>query len=278
MVNMIERLDYSQETNGGVGIEQSDDTPIVLEKDSCATSHQSFKFKESSIDEEGVFSGYASVFNNVDLDGDVIIPGAFAKSLQSGNPIRLLSQHDRKEPIGVIRSAREDEKGLFVEGKLTLEVQKAREIRALLKDGAIDSFSIGFNIRDSEFDRDRGVNIIKEISLGEVSFVTFPANPAATLSVIKSADELETIRDVEKFLRGKGLSRKESAAVISKITKIKQGEPVSIDDKPKGEPLDEEVGKESSDELDSTKEFVERLNSMTTCLKFNNQLKEIENV
>lgn len=273
---MIERLDYSQEPNGGVGIEQSDDTPIILEKDSYATSQKSFEFKQTALDDEGAFSGYASVFNNTDLDGDIILPGAFAKSLQSGNPIRLLSQHDIKEPIGVIKSAREDEKGLFVEGKLTLEVQKAREIRALLKDGAIDSFSIGFRIKDSDFDRDRGVRLIKDIDLGEVSFVTFPANPAATLSVIKSAGELETIKDVEKFLREKGLSRKESETIISKIKGIQQ----ETAETTQGDPVDKVVEKSEGDpvENETATEFSEQLDSMITYLKLNSQLKELENV
>jgi len=137
--------------------------------------------------QEGVFTGYGSMFGNRDLDGDVIAYGAFSESLKSNEKIRLLWQHNTEKPIGVITKAVEDEIGLYIEGRLTMEVQEAREARALLRDGAIDSFSIGFGILEDEYDRNNNTRVIKKVVLYEVSIVTFPANPQARLQNIKAA-------------------------------------------------------------------------------------------
>jgi HK97 family phage prohead protease len=183
-----------------------------------------FEIKQTT--EQGKFTAHAAVFNNVDLQGDIILPGAFAKSIKQRNkPIRLLSQHDCCKPIGVITKAIEDDKGLFIEGKLALEVQEAREMRALLKLGAIDSLSIGFRTIESEFNEESNIQILKEIELFEVSFVTFPANEEAILQNIKQEssqssmdlDKIETLKDAEMYLRTEGLSKNKATAIVSII-------------------------------------------------------------
>ena len=158
-------------------------------------------------DEKGVFTGYGNVFGKVDHYRDFVEPGAFTRTLErwrdKGRLPALLWQHDSSRPIGVYEAMREDEHGLLVRGRLLVEdVALAREAWALLKAGAINGLSIGFNAVQEERDRDR-VNHIKEIDLWEVSLVTFPANEAATITEVKQADPelLDALREHTKTMR-----------------------------------------------------------------------------
>lgn len=138
-----------------------------------------------SIDEDGIFSGYASVYNTEDNHNDIIVSGAFCKSLRKhnyGRDIKLLWQHDTKEPIGIFTKMVEDEVGLFVEGKLLLDVERAKEAYSLMEAGALDGLSIGFTIKDFEINEDTGTRMIFEADLWEVSLVTFPANSKARIT------------------------------------------------------------------------------------------------
>ena len=95
------------------------------------------KFAEAELDvgADGSFSGYASLFGVADLSRDMVVPGAFAKSIAARGPagIRMLFQHDPATPIGTWREIREDSRGLFVRGRLTTEVARAREVLALMR-------------------------------------------------------------------------------------------------------------------------------------------------
>ena len=99
-----------------------------------------------TIAEDGSFSGYASLFGEVDLGKDTIEAGAFEKSVSERGAagIRMLWQHDPNQPIGVWTLVREDERGLYVEGRLAKGVAKAAEVLELMRSGAIDGLSIGF--------------------------------------------------------------------------------------------------------------------------------------
>lgn len=187
-----------------------------------------FGFKTKSIEGNGTFTGHGSIFNNVDAVKDVVMPSAFKSSLESwrkkGSLPALLWQHDNRQPIGVYTRMEEDEKGLYVEGKLLKDdIQQAKEAYALLTAGAIKGLSIGYNVKIDEFNRETGVTSLKEIDLWEVSLVTFPCNDQANVETVKS---LETEREIERFLREKGLSRTEACGILAKVRKIySQGEP-----------------------------------------------------
>jgi HK97 family phage prohead protease len=139
-------------------------------------------------DEAGVFTGYASIFGNVDQHGDVVVPGAFRKSLsERGNVVPLLWQHDTTEPVGVIELV-EDSKGLrVVRGEINLETAQGREAYALLKQGAIKGLSIGYQVVQDGWQGK--VRQLKELKLMEVSLVTFPANELAGVTAIKDGSE-----------------------------------------------------------------------------------------
>ena len=95
--------------------------------------------------EEGVIEGYASVFGGVDSYGDTIEPTAFDNVIKSGQKPLMFYQHDRWSlPIGVWEELRVDEKGLYVRGRLNLELEEAREVYSALKFGPLNGLSIGF--------------------------------------------------------------------------------------------------------------------------------------
>jgi HK97 family phage prohead protease len=122
------------------------------------------------------FEGYASLFGVPDGAGDVMQPGAFAASLRKrpAREVRMLYQHLAHEPIGVWDAIREDEKGLHVRGRLTLDVVRAREVRALIADGALDGLSIGFRTVRARRDAKTGLRRLDAVELWEISIVTFP--------------------------------------------------------------------------------------------------------
>ena len=179
------------------------------------TKHLEFPLSLKNLADDGLFAGYASVFDVIDSHKDVIIRGAFARTLtERGTDIKLLWQHRTDEPIGVITKIREDSKGLYVEGKLLLEVKRAEEAHALLKTGAIEGLSIGYTVREFDIDEQTGVRILKDIDLWEVSLVTFPANPSAQVTHVKNKLP-STIREFEHFLRDAGYSRKQAKSLAA---------------------------------------------------------------
>jgi len=143
-----------------------------------------------SIAEDGTFSGYAATFGNVDQGGDIILPGAFAKSLlaRPATRVKMLRQHDQSEPIGVWTSLVEDRKGLKAEGRIIVDTVKGRETHLLMKAGALDGMSIGYRVKRARFDRAKNARLIEEVELAEVSIVTFPMNPKATVTAVKNHD------------------------------------------------------------------------------------------
>jgi HK97 family phage prohead protease len=162
--------------------------------------------------ETGVFVGYGSTFGGPpDAYGDVIAPGAFAKSLadhrERGTMPALLWSHDPAEPVGIWTELREDRNGLRVAGKLALEVRRGAEAHALMKAGAL-GLSIGYIVRDAG--RDSGNRVLKQVELLEISVVSMPANHGARITGVKSGPAVNDIRDArayEKFLRDAGFSR-----------------------------------------------------------------------
>jgi len=169
----------------------------------------------------GTFEGYGSVFGNKDLGNDVIEAGAFAKSLKRRKPqnVKLLYQHKSDMPIGVFDEIKEDEHGLVVKGRLALKTQAGAEAYELLKMGALDGLSIGFRVNPKEVSYDKRGNkrIIKEVDLMEVSLVTFPMNPQATVRSVKG--EEISIREWENGMRDAfSLSRSEAKMAAKAVT------------------------------------------------------------
>lgn len=129
--------------------------------------------------------GYASLFGTCDQGGDVVSKGAYARSLKKleadNRAVKMLWQHDPARPIGIWDEVREDERGLYVKGRLLDSVEKGREAAALIEAGAIDGLSIGYRtVKASK--NDKGQRLLNELELWEVSLVTFPMLPSARVA------------------------------------------------------------------------------------------------
>jgi HK97 family phage prohead protease len=164
------------------------------------TETKEFKFNLSELDEEkGTFKGYASIWNEIDSYGDQVVKGAFKKSLRESKKFPMLWSHKVDEPMGVIGGA-EDDLGLLVEGALNLEIQRARETRAMMiqaKDAGIPmGLSIGYQTIVEEIDKSTSVRKLKEVKLWEISPVVFPACLGARIGEVKSESDTEQ-EDIE---------------------------------------------------------------------------------
>ena len=135
----------------------------------------------------GVFVGYASLFGVRDASGDMVMPGAFAASLKKrGAPnIRMLFQHDANEPVGTWLEMRENERGLYVRGRLDRHVQRGRELISLLESGGLDGLSIGFRTVSAAREKFTRTRQLLNIDLWEVSLVTFPMLDGARVEATK---------------------------------------------------------------------------------------------
>lgn len=156
------------------------------------------KISLGNVSQDGQFGGYASLFGIADLTNDIVEFGAFSKTLElhSSRPVRMLFQHDPDQVIGRWLTIREDQKGLYVEGQLSLDVTRAKDVHALMLSGALDGLSIGFKTRKSRKDPKTGARYISEADLWEISVVTFPMLPDARVTQVKSnapiSDALDT--------------------------------------------------------------------------------------
>jgi HK97 family phage prohead protease len=136
------------------------------------------------------FTGYASVFNSPseDLGGFVeyVAPGAFKRSLQSRNEVKLLWNHDSGEPLASLRGGTmqliEDSRGLKVTAQLP-NTTRGRDIAELLRTKVIDSMSFGFNVIKDSWSTNGQTRTLESVRLFEVSIVSFPAYGATTAQV-----------------------------------------------------------------------------------------------
>ena len=183
------------------------------------TKYLSNDFQIKALDDSGTFSGYGSVFSNTDGQGDIVIKGAFTKSLsawqQKNQFPHLLWQHKMDEPIGHFTAMAEDQKGLYVEGKLLVDSDPvAKRAHAHMKAGSVRGLSIGYAIKDQEYNSKKGTTLLKELDLIEVSLVTRPANEAAQVEVVKHA--LSSPRNMERYLRDVGFSAKQAKRLMAR--------------------------------------------------------------
>ena len=150
---------------------------------------KALQFKDSDISlDSRTFKGYASTWDK-DQGGDIITPGAFTKTInERAGRVKILWQHS--EPLGVPTLMREDERGLYVEGKIS-KTRLGDEALELMRDGVVDQMSIGFSIPGgkSEWSEQDEARVIREVKLYEFSPVTFPMNENAYITGVKSLRE-----------------------------------------------------------------------------------------
>lgn len=152
-------------------------------------------------------AGHASLWGAEDQGGDIVERGAYAASLRrlqaQGGTVKMLWQHDPAQPIGIWDEVREDDRGLWVRGRILPDVARGREAAALVRAGAIDGLSIGYRTLRAAKDRD-GRRRLLELELWEVSLVTFPMLREARVAAkgqARAADGLHLIHDLRAAAR-----------------------------------------------------------------------------
>lgn len=149
--------------------------------------YKALQFKSDDVNMSSrTFAGYASTWDE-DLGGDIISKGAFNKTMERKDRIKVLWQHN--EPIGKSLNMSTDSKGLFVEGKIS-KTRLGDEAIELMNDGVIDQMSIGFSIPNGKSEyNEKGNRLIHEVKLFEYSLVTFPMNEKAIITSVKSVSD-----------------------------------------------------------------------------------------
>lgn len=163
----------------------------------------------ADIDKKGRIRGYGAATGNVDRGGDMILAGAFTKTLarfkSEGLPL-MCWMHDMAQPIGKWTVAREDQKGLWLEGQLNLETTAGRDAYAHVKAQDVTGLSIGYRTpKGARTYEGKGVFHLKEVDVWEVSVVGNPMNPLATIETVKTIESKSQAIDM---LRGAGMSKK----------------------------------------------------------------------
>lgn len=199
-----------------------------MSKTATATHGPIVEVKADSLDENGMFEGYAARFGEVDRGGDTIEKGAFKKSLAAHRKSKtlpaLLLHHDSWQPAGVWTEMAEDDTGLRVKGKLLMDVQHGREAHAMLKAGALRGLSIGFRTIKALRDDETATRILKEVELWEISLVTFPMQRTAGIDAVKFTElegGVDSLSAAEAVLRDEaGFSGKAATRFVSRIIAI----------------------------------------------------------
>lgn len=175
------------------------------------------------------FEGHGSVFGNEDLGGDVVMPGAFKRSLAehkaNGTLPLMFWMHDPSRVPGKWLDMQEDDRGLYVKGQLA-DTPLGNEIHELLKMEAVRGLSIGYATVDSEW-KDDGTRLLNDLDLWEVSAVSLPMNPLAQVTHAKSqlsarGEYVPTAREFERILRDVGCSQMVAKTILSKVYEARE--------------------------------------------------------
>ena len=191
-------------------------------------NYKSYNLEVKDIDaKQGIVSGYFSAFGNVDSDGDIMMPGAFKRSIQDWGPegkqrIKHLLNHDPSKPLGKIQVLKEDEYGLYYESKVGTHTLGQDYIK-MIESGLIAEHSIGFKTLREQKSGD--ANQIHEVMLFEGSSLTaWGANEATPLLGMKNMGTVEQLQDqiksFEKFIRNSDVTDETIDLCILKVKQL----------------------------------------------------------
>ena len=180
--------------------------------------------KEQSDDNSPLtIKGYANTVSK-DRAGDVIVKEAWEKGAMDDylkNPI-VLAFHDYSRPVGTTVSHSVTDKGL----EIVAEISKAAgEVYNLIKDGVLKTFSVGFSIKDADYDREEDTFFIKDLSLYEISVVSVPANQNSTFSLAKAFDSEEAYK---AYKESYAPSKVEASVTLTPPTEVLVKEEVDV--------------------------------------------------
>lgn len=168
------------------------------------------------------FTCYGNVKGNIDHARDRTLDGAYQKSInehrKNGTMPKMFWMHNAMSmPVGKWVSMEEDSKGLLLKGEL-YDDEEGRKIYARMKDGVVDSFSIGYRVIKEKWNIEKNCNDLVELDIKEVSIVTFACNEESRLVDIKSKmddGELPSKRELQDLLRDSGLSKRQAERIVN---------------------------------------------------------------
>jgi HK97 family phage prohead protease len=221
----------------------------MFRKDAGKHQFMTVPMEIKSFNDAGAFSGYASVFGNVDLGGDIVNRGAFKEFEKTRDGfIRVFRDHSSRQIIGKA-AVTQDDVGLKFDAQLILEVPGAREAHALMKANVLDGMSIGYDVLpDGATTKASGIRDLTGLKLWEISVVTFGMNPLARIDRVKSV--LRTRRDFEHWLQGEGFTANQAKSIAS----------VGWKDDSQSRDASESAESQSRDASDEVKAATERIN------------------
>lgn len=215
---------------------------------------------KGTLNVEGEITGYGAIFDNVDRGGDVIKKGAFNKTIsENGGSVIMVANHDQNKPIGRVTEMKEDATGLLFKGYLS-KTDRAQEYKQLMKDGVVDSFSIGYAVVKGDRN-EHGGRDLAELKLFEISPVAIPMNPEAKLLEVKNISQDDVVDDtVERFeMLAKNIGDKkmklQNEAELLKLAELY---------KSATQPLESDTEPAIGDEVDANLEFLNALNEALT--------------
>ena len=193
-------------------------------------NYKSFDLEVKDVDtKEGIVTGYFSAFGNVDSDGDIMMPGAFKRSIQDWGPegknrVKHLMNHDPSQPLGKMLELKEDDYGLYYRSKIGSH-QLGKDFVKMVESGLITEHSIGFKTLREQKSGD--ANQIHEVMLFEGSSLTaWGANEATPILGMKNYNNLEKIQDqikaFEKFIRNSDVTDETIDLCILKVKQLAQ--------------------------------------------------------
>jgi HK97 family phage prohead protease len=201
---------------------------VGSKNNSMIYNYKSLSLEVKDVDTKaGEVVGYFSAFGNVDSDGDIMMPGAFKRSIQDWGPegkgrIKHLLNHDPSKPLGKIMDLKEDEYGLYYRSKIGTH-QLGRDFVKMVESGLIAEHSIGFKTLREQKSGD--ANQIHEVMLFEGSSLTaWGANEATPLLGMKNMNNIEQIQDqiksFEKFIRNSDVTDETIDLCILKVKQL----------------------------------------------------------
>ena len=199
--------------------------------------HKQFNTTAVTTDKKGVVEAIVAVFGNTDHANEVIMPGAFAKTLATRIPKGVWA-HDWRVPIAKVLEAREvlaGEKsakaGLFIKSQFNLDTQRGREAFSDIEFGIIDEFSIGYRVIKESVDNDTGARELHELELFEFSPVLVGMNPETEVLRVKqgvaptfadqAANTLAVIASFTSIGKAMASARAKEGRVISAVNRTR---------------------------------------------------------
>lgn len=208
---------------------------------------------------KGIVTGYFSAFGNVDSDNDMIMPGAYKKTLQeNANRVKHLWQHDVRYPLSKPTTLKEDSYGLYFESEIS-KTSYGKDVLQLYKDGVIDEHSVGFKTEKKQAKSD--YTEITEIRLWEGSTVTFGANPNTPFTGMKGASAEDVMKKMDSVLKTFRNGRFENEEIFDALeVYFKQLQQLFIELTTKStQPVEETVEPEQIDVALAIKQFTQSL-------------------